>query len=454
MSGEENATPNASPDEATTITRLRQALKQGRPESVVAALQRLSPQRRAERFLQFRLPEQKTLLMAAPAELAAAMLSDCDSGSLGPILTRLDIGSIAPALRLIPPDNMADIVLRLPEQTQSAILACLEQTAYDEVRQLMRYDPESAGGLMTTRYLSVPDVVTVGKALELLRSAKLVESASYVYVVDAGGRLVGTLTLRQLLLANARQQVHALVTRDIQRLQAATPLDAIVDLFHQHHFIALPVTDEKERLIGIVTFDDIMAVMRERQEDIVRGVTGVDPREAVKATLTAARGRLPWITVTLLGGLACTGVGGLFQHTLAEWVVVGIFIPIVLALGESIGTQTTSVVLSAIVHRTLAPGQFASFMLKETLIGALIGVFAGGVVAVASLGWHGDARLGVILGAAIATSMLWAATLAVLIPHLMLRCRVDPTLASGPLVLALADVSTLGVYFGGVALFA
>ncbi|MBI2933433.1 MAG: magnesium transporter [Planctomycetes bacterium] len=440
------------PDELTP-TIVRTTLREGRTAEVVAALAQLSPMRRAELFLQLRWPEQKTLLAAANPELSASILADCDSASLRAVLMRMDLPALTPALRLIPPDNLADILLHLPPDTSRQVQDLLDPSLRDEIRKLMTFDPESAGGLMTTRYLSIPDAVTVGKALDLLRAARADAPASYIYVVDVNGRLIGVAPVRGLLLSHARRPVRAIMSADPVRIKATAPREEIVNLFNQYHYVSLPVVDDKERLIGIVTFDDIMAAMRRGEEQIVRGMTGADPREALKETFSAARGRLPWVTVTIAGGLACAFIAGLFRHTLGEMVVLAIFIPVVLAVGESIGSQTISVVLTTLVAGEVRRARVLSFLTKELFIGIVLGGYAGAVVSAASMLWHGSPRLGLMIGAAVFLSVSWAAMLGALIPSLVRGMRIDPIIASGPLVLALTDISTLLVYFGTATLF-
>jgi magnesium transporter len=436
-----------------TARSIRTAIKEGRTGEVVESLRQLPPIQRAELFVQLRPSDQKSVLGAAPPALAAEMLADSDSARLVDALTSIDAASLVPAFNLIPPDNLADIVLRLPKPQADRALELIDPALREDVRRLMVFDPETAGGMMTPRYLSVPDVVTVSKALELLRSGPRPDSPSYVYVVDAGGRLVGVAPLRHLLLADARSPVSAAKVAEVTKLHAGARREEIVDTFNQHHYAALPVVDDKDRLIGIVTFDDVMAAMRQREREVLRGLTGIDPREAIKETLGATRGRLPWVIVTILGGLGCAVVGGFFQSTLSELVVLAIFVPIVTALGESIGAQTISVVLSTLAGGTLSGAELMRFALKEFMVGLLVGLFSGVVVSLASLFWHGNPRIGLLIGGAVFVSVAWTALLAVFIPGLMKRLKVNPAIASGPLVLSLSDFSTLFVYFGGAALF-
>lgn len=436
-----------------SASKVRGAVKTGVVAEILEQFRALSPVRRAELFVQLVLSEQKAILSQAPPPLVASILDDCDSASLGELLTETDPASISAALRLIPPDSLADIVLHLPPEHGERVLSVVDPALRDDVRKLMTFDPKTAGGLMTTRYLSVPDVVTVERALQIIRSQGRADTPSYIYIVDAVGRLAGVAPLRSLLMARPQDSVHPIMVNAVTRLKASAPLDEIAAMFQQYHFVSLPVVDDKDRLVGIVSLTAMKEAMQRAQEQVLRGITGIDPRERLKETLVAVRDRLPWITVTILGGLGCALIAGVFQQTLETLVVLGVFMPIVLALGESIGAQTTSVVLAAFAEAGGHGENLTSFLVKECLVGLLAAVYSGAVVAGASMLWHGNPRLGLLIGGAVLLSVTWAAMLAVVVPGLLNRFRVNPAIASGPLVLALADFSTLLVYFGGATLF-
>jgi magnesium transporter len=436
-----------------SATKLRGAVKAGRVAEILEQFRALSPVRRAELFVQLDLEEQKALLSGAPPPLVASILADCDSASLAGLLAQTDPASIGAALRQIPPDALADVVLRLPPEQAERILAVVDAPLREDVRKLMTFDPNTAGGLMTTRYLSVPDVVRVDRALEIIRSGGRADTPSYIYIVDANGRLEGVAPLRSLLMARPQDSVHSIMVRNVTMLRTSSSLEDIAAMFQQYHFVSLPVVDDKDRMVGIVSLDAMKEAQQRGQEQVLRGITGIDPRERLKQTAVAVRDRIPWITVTILGGLGCALIASQFQHTLEAVVVLGVFMPVVLALGESIGAQTTSVVLATFAEGAGAPGELRAFLVKECLVGVLVAVYSGLVVASASLLWHGNPRLGLLIGGAVLVSVAWAAFLAVVVPGLMRRFRVNPAIASGPLVLALADFSTLLVYFGGATLF-
>jgi len=441
----------AAPD--ITASKVRGAVKGGVVAEILEQFRALSPVKRAELFVQLDLDEQKALLSQAPPPLVASILADCDSASLESLLLQTEPASISAALRLIPPDALADIVLRLPAEHVEKILNAVDAVLRTDVRKLMTFDGSTAGGLMTTRYLSLPDVVTVERALGIIRGGGRADTPSYIYIVDANGRLEGVAPLRSLLMARPQDAVHSIMVRNVTRLKTSSTLEDIAAMFQQYHFVSLPVVDDKDRLVGLVTLTAMKEAQQRGQEQVLRGITGVDPRERMKQTIVATRDRLPWITVTILGGLGCAFIAGKFEHTLQAMVVLGVFMPVVLALGESIGAQTTSVVLATFAEGGSRPGEMKSFLVKEVLVGILAAVYSGVLVAAASLLWHGNPRLGLLIGGAVLISVAWAACLAVVIPGLMKRFKVNPAIASGPLVLALADFSTLLVYFGGATAF-
>jgi magnesium transporter len=445
------AAPPHAADEPLTPAGVRRLLKAGRAADLLDALGRMDAAPRNDLFVRLPAADQKAVLEAASPALAAALLDGCDRAILARPLSEIDPAALAFALQLVPPESLAEIVLRLPPEAARRLLDTLEPSLRDRVRARTRFDPGTAGGFMSTRCLSVPEVLSVGRALELLRKEDPTEAPAYIYVVDAGGRLVGTAPVRRLLFADARQVVGSVAIRDVVRLRASEPADEVIRLFNRFHFLALPVTDDEGRLLGIVTSDDVMGAVQRAGHGVVHGMTGADPREALTATLAAARGRLPWITVTILGGLACALIGARFEAVLKEFVVLGLFLPVVLALGESVAAQTISVALSGFAAGDVARGRLAAFVGKEVLIGLAVGIYAGAATGLASMAWHGEGRIGLVIGGAACLSVAWAAFVGVVIPAVLHRLRVDPAFAGGPVALALADLSTMTFYLGGAA---
>jgi magnesium transporter len=416
----------------------------------VEAFQKTDEERRIEVFLRLRPTERATLFHRLPDEWVLRLLERVDSPSVAAPLQALGLERARSLVSALQPDDAADIVLRLPQDFRTSLLAGLPTEP--EVSKLLHYPEGTAGAWMTNRYVSVPEVVTVARALDLVREAARVEAVNYIYVVGSGGQLLGTLSVRNLLMASPRALVREVSTKQIVKLLATAARDQLIQAFQAHRFLALPVVDDRDRLIGVVTFDDVLGLIREREEQLVYSVTGVNPREHLVEGIRAARGRIPWVSVTIIGGLMCAAIGTIFKRTIEEVLVLGLFVPLVLAIGESVSSQTAAIVMKTLMTGAIPRAQIASFLGKELWIGLLVGIYAGFVVGLLILLWRVKTIVALTVGGSIGIAVVWAALLGVAIPYILRRTRVDPSIASGPVVLFLCDLSTLLIYFGGAQL--
>lgn len=432
-----------------TLKTLRDLLRTDDP-TFLEQWQALEEPDRAELFLRLRPSERTAILRKVPDPQATRLVEVVDSASLAEPLVELGVERSRTLVAPLQPDDLADIVIHLPEEFRTPLLQGLPSEA--EVARLLAYPEGTAGALMNTRYASVPEVVSVARALELLRQAARADRVSYIYVVTSEGKLVGTLSVRNLLVASPRALVRDIATKKIVKIGATARHEDLVQAFQTHKFQALPVVDDKERMIGVVTFDDAITALREEEERLVYSVTGVDPREHLLEGMRAARGRVPWITVTILGGLMCAAIGTIFQQTYEISIVLGLFVPLVLAIGESVSTQTAAIVMKTLITGAVERARVRAFFGKEIVIGVLLGIFAGAAVTGLSKLWRVETKIALTMGAAVLISVMWAALLGVAIPWFLRRTRVDPSVASGPVVLFLCDLSTLVIYLGGAQL--
>jgi magnesium transporter len=418
------------------------------PGKVRAALRRGEcPEVRPEVFVQLKPDEQAAILDRAPAQMVR-LLRECDSRSIVDGLSMFGLERATPYLRELAPEDLADLALRLKPDYRERLLEALGPALATEVGTILAHPPDTAGGMMSTRYASVPEVVTVARALELLREHARAESINYVYVVDAGGRLTGTLPVRALLAAEPGTKVQDAASRNLVKLNAREPKGQVVRTFKGHRYQALPVVDDQERLVGVVTAESVLEAVRAQEDEIVFGATGADARENELRTEVAATRRLPWITMTVAGGLMCAFIGGLFKHTLERVVILGIFVPLVLAVSESVAAQTATIVLKTLVTGDIPKGAIARFLLKEVAVGLLLGLYAAVLVVLASLMWHSDPRLGLVIGCTVVLGVCWSTLVGVAVPTILRGFRVEPSVAGGPVVLMIADIFTLLFYFG------
>jgi magnesium transporter len=404
---------------------------------------------RPEVFVQLEPREQAAVLDRATSDQIILLLRECDSRSVVDGLIMFGIERATPYLRELPPEDLADLALRLKRDYRERLMESLGPALAGEVGTILAHPPDTAGGMMTPRYASVPEVVTVARALELLRQHAKAAAIDYVYVVDAGGRLTGTLPVRSLLAALPGARVQDVASRNLVKLAARQPKDEVVRAFRGHHYQALPVVDDQDRLVGIVTAESVLTAVRAQEDEIVFGATGADAREQELRTSVAFTRRLPWITMTVIGGLGCAFIAGLFHATLERAVMLGIFVPLVLAVSESVAAQTATIVLKTLVTGDIPKGALARFLLKEVAVGLLIGLYAAVLVVLASMLWpHADLRLGIVIGCSVVLGVCWSTLVGVAVPTTLRRFRVEPSVAGGPVVLMIADLFTLLFYFG------
>ena len=300
-------------------------------------------------------------------------------------------------------------------------------------------------------YARVLDTDTVGEALSRVQHSQITHRIVYFYVVDAQDRLCGVLPTRQLLLHRASAWVADLMVRQVISLpQNATLLDAL-ELFMFHRLLAFPVVDEQGRILGIIDVDvftqELSDLAQVEESDDIFQIIGVHLTEIRQTSVGGAFvRRLPWLLCNIGGGLACALVGGLFQQTLQRVVVLALFIPVVLALAESVSMQSLSLTLQLHEPWVINWPKWFRLLRREALIGTMLGLGCGVLVALAAWVWQWSFRLALTLLGSIGLSVAWAAMLGLTAPIAMRALQRDPKVASGPVSLALVDVSTMTLY--------
>ena len=303
---------------------------------------------------------------------------------------------------------------------------------------------------MRNEFLAVPQGSTIEDTIGHFRNTKyeVVSKPSYIYVVDGNAHLVGVIQMRDLLSRPPETYVKDIMIRDVIKAESDMDQEEAVRLFIKHRFLALPVVDKSQKLIGVITADEMVDIAElEAEEDIAKLVgTGVD-EITTRSVPKIVKLRLPWLAVSILSGLICAFILGWFKYELESVIVLALFIPIVLGLSESTGTQSSTIVVRNIALGKATFKDVGWLLQKEILVGIIVGLVCSLVVGSVAILWQGNQNL----GAAIALSMLLAITASGLIgsflPLLFRAIRIDPALASGPIVLATCDIVTLLIYF-------
>ncbi len=386
--------------------------------------------------------ERLALVNLLPAELAGDALSEMEEEEdPGELLAVMDPEKSAELLHEMDVDDATDLVQDLAPPDQERILAELPVEEAGEIRDLLLYDEESAGGLMDTALVSVPHAFTAGQAItEIRRKGREVEDFYTVFVVDEEGHLLGTVPLDDLILADPLDPVAQLVEPVMTSVFADEDQEEVGRLLSRYNLVSIPVVDEVGLLLGRVTFDDAVDVLEaEQTEDILR-LAGVSEEEELRAgSLEAVRTRLPWLILNLVTATVAASIVLSFTATIEEMVILAFLMPIIAALGGNAGSQALAVTVRRLaVSGDLGHGRYEPVR-KETVIGLVNGAVLGIAAAGLSLVVGGNPMLGLVVLMAMWGNLVMAGFAGSFIPTILNRLGADPAVASGVFVHALTD---------------
>ena len=386
--------------------------------------------------------------------LAGEVLLGLGDSHLLDVINGIAVERISLWLSDMEPDDAADVAARLPEEVQEQVLRGLKREDREEVEELMAWPEDSAGGIMSPVAFRLSETATCREAIEALHEQADVEMVFYVYVLNDAGQLVGTCSLRNLLLNPPSTALKDIMTTDVVTVTPETDQEEVAATTARHDLLAIPVVDESYQLIGIVTVDDVIDVLREEAAEDLMLMAGVgesyDPQES--SALAAVQIRVRWLLVTLVAGILLMTVIGRFDTTIRKHLIVAGLIPVLMAMSGNVGIQASTItVRNLATGHVTAVGGVGRLLLREARVGVLLGLFFGVILGAWSvLVGSGDARLmvGLAVGTSICVSLTVAAVVGAFTPLLLDRFDVDPAVAAGPFVTTVIDLTGVLVFFG------
>ncbi len=432
-----------------TVIQLKDELNGYHEADLADIFQELKPEERLRCFTLLEIEKAADLIEYLPPQMQVELLGEIDEDLASKILTQL------------PHDAAADVLGDMEDDASETYLDKLPHKFSEEVRELLTYNEDTAGGIMNPAVLTVNSDMSVTDVLNHIRSKAELDNMElyYVYVVDKQKHLLGVVSLRKLLTSPINQKVEDIMISDIVKLHVDDYSDYIVDEFMKYQYNALPVVDLYNRLKGMITWDDVHDLVEEETTEEIYQSSGistelVDEDEILSGNIVnAVRARTPWLFITLLGEFIAVNVAHYFDHTLEALPIIAIFMPLLAGLGGNIGTQSITLMVRGFSTGQVSINSALHYILREMLIGLVIGTTFGFLVSMVTWGWQHNIELGLIVGLAMAINMTMATVIGTFTPFALKAAKIDPAVASGPVIATTIDVLGLAIYFTLVSTF-
>ena len=377
-----------------------------------------------------------------------------DQLDMSQILAEMDLKYASQVLNSMYDDNAADFLEHLDKSEVDRYLSLMPQADANQLRGLLHYDTQTAGGLMTTDYVVMYQDLTVKEALDLLRKyARTAETIYYLYVIDADNDLVGTLSLRELFVHNQKAILSTIMTRNVISVFVDDDQEAVAQVFRDYEFVALPVVDHAHKLMGIVTVDDVIEVIDDEAQDDYSKLAVVDVDESKSTPVKSASSRLPWLITLLFLGMITATLISHFENLLSRASILAVFISLITGTAGNAGTQSLAVAVRRLSLTNNKPRHLLMLLLKELITGLIIGLVTGLTILVVVGLWKKNFVLGAVIGLAMMVAITVANLAGSLIPMLMAKIGFDPAVASGPFISTLSDLTSVLIYFNIASLF-
>jgi magnesium transporter len=442
--------PKITPELVENVSEWLDAQEQDRALKV---LDDLHPSDLAELLMHLAVDESKQVLNLLPAERGGDILAQLKDNFRAELLKEELPMRITALLDQLDTDDIVDVLATLPREVVEKVLPAL--THAKDVKHLLGYDEDSAGGIMGTEYVAVPSIWTVAQATEeVRRQAEAVHEIFAVFVVDAQGHLEGSVTLKRLLLSPAHVRMLDIMDPDVQAVDTDLDQEEVARIMERYDLVALPVVDSKRCLIGCITIDDVVDVIREEAEEDIQRMSGVSAGvEPTDSIMRMVAGRLPWLLAGLLGASLSGLVIGTFEAAIQQAVILAGFIPIVMATAGNAGIQSSAIAVQGLASGELWATDMARQLVTEITVSAVNGVatamILGLVVLLAStvVAIDNPMRLALTAGVALLVVVILAATIGATVPLLLHRFGIDPALATGPFITTSNDMLGVLVFF-------
>ncbi len=432
------------------LQRLMSSLEASLYEEAISQLSRLHPGEIA-RLLEAIEPNHRTELMRGiDISTQGEVLKELNEDVQSQLLLELDVDSVVKATEGMDMDDLADIVPNLPEGALHNLLLTLDHKHRDYLKQVLSYPEDSAGGLMNVDIITVRADVTVRVVIRYLRLLKEMPiDTDQVFVVDRSFKYLGSIYISSLLTHEADESIEPLINKSFNPVPADMSDGDVATLFEQRNLISAPVVDENNQLIGRITIDDVVDVIRDEAEHSVMSMAGLDEEDDVFAPVVqSTKRRSIWLGVNLVTAFIAVFFIGLFEATLKDTIALAILMPVVASMGGIAGTQTLILATRGIATGRVTTSNIKLLMNKEVAVGVLNGVLWAFVIGLATYLWFESIEIAVVIALAVIANLIFAAFSGALLPSLLTKLKIDPALAGGVILTTITDVIGFVAFLG------
>ncbi|WJY26933.1 MULTISPECIES: magnesium transporter [Sporosarcina] len=430
-------------------------LSEGKKDTFLEIVHTLPPHELAEYYKELPKKRKPLFLEWLSIEEITGILRYLSKDEQLTVLERIGPDRSTHILHMMQNNDLAFLLTGLSKGKVDDLIAQMRREEMESILHIMDYPPKTAGRVMTNRYIPISPDSTVGEAEEKLKTFEnLAYFVNYLYVVDENQRLIGVVTFRDLLLSENSSRISDImrdqpITVDVQMKQ-----EEVARIIGQFDFEAIPVVSGDQVLVGTISGDQVLdIVVREADEDIEMLLASGKSIDFRTKPVTAARRRLPWLILLLFIGLVSGSIISRFEETLEAVVALAFFMPMIAGMTGNTGTQSLAVVVRGLASEEMTWKKATKLILRELVVGVLIGVTCGLLIAVIAFFWQGSAVLGFVVGVSLLCTLIIGTIAGTVIPLILNRFKVDPAVASGPLITTLNDILSLLIYFGIATMF-
>jgi magnesium transporter len=424
-------------------------IKEGSDEELGEFLRVLHPADIADLVEQMDEADRARIFALMPERVGADVLPEIEDHVFDEVIEAVPEDKLVEFVDEMDTDDAADILAELPRQQVRLILARIDASDSEDIRRLLDYGEETAGGLMQTELIAVVEAATVNDVIEEIRKQKgEVENVHYVFAVDEDKSLKGVLDLRDLLLASSGQKVSEITDPEVISAKVDMDQEEVISLMMKYDLVALPVTDNAGRLVGRIVIDDVMDALEDEVDEDFLLMAGAGEEELEElSAIKSVQARLPWLLITWVGGSTTAVIMDHFLETTDNMITLAAFIPIIMAMGGNVGTQAATIVVRGMATGRIDLRVVRQFFARQVIVGATLGVIIGLATAMFVLFRHPASNLAMIIGAAMISVMTFSASVGASLPWFFKRIGVDPAIATAPIIATFCDIMGIVIYF-------